>query len=305
MLQFDMTIVYIHGKENTVADGLSRLPPNAFLEEWFNPTTEPHLAWHPTIAVTLQLAADAHILDQIKVITTSATSLGITEANGLCSLEGERRLYWRPRLFTLAASPRLYSPQRGDTLSIQRDSMQNDLFLSQELFLNLATTTPWLVPRSLGHRVILDRPSHSMSRWLFPSLPLPPVIAHAQGAHMHQLIASIIGFRLPPRDASLARPTTPFGTTTPPFGNYARHSSYCGTATSTQGLVRRSARTRLVTRFKLGYKCAPAGTAPQGDDRIGRRVRYRAVGAMCALWTSTWRRRWLAEDGFLFMCDCE
>ncbi|TFK49414.1 hypothetical protein OE88DRAFT_1646441 [Heliocybe sulcata] len=101
-----------------------------------------------------------------------------------------------------------------------------------------------------------------MSRWSFPSSPLPPVGARAQGTHTHQLIASIIGFRLPPRDASLARPTTPFGTTAPPFGNYACHSSYCGTASSTQGLIQRSARTRLIARFKLGYKRAPAGTTP-------------------------------------------
>ncbi|TFK46711.1 hypothetical protein OE88DRAFT_1775747 [Heliocybe sulcata] len=50
------------------------------------------------------------------------------------------------------------------------------------------------VPRSLGCRVILDRPSHSMSRLSFPSSPSPPVGSHAQGARTHQLTASIIGF---------------------------------------------------------------------------------------------------------------
>ncbi|TFK48348.1 hypothetical protein OE88DRAFT_1647311 [Heliocybe sulcata] len=144
-----------------------------------------------------------------------------------------------------------------------------------------------------------------MPRLSFPSLPLLPVGAHAQGAHTHQLIASIIGFRLPPHNASLARPTSPFSTTAPLFGNYAHHSSYCGTAASMQGLIRHSARTRLVAHFKLGYKRAPAGTTLRGDDRIGRRVGYRVVGVMCALWMSARHKRWLAEVGFLFMFDCE
>ncbi|TFK45519.1 hypothetical protein OE88DRAFT_1784482, partial [Heliocybe sulcata] len=206
------------------------------------------------------------------------------------SLEGERRLYWRPRLFTLAASPRLYSPQHGDTHSIQRDSMQTDLFWSRELFLDSATTTHKPRPPDLSDRVNGNSAQHSPvgpeeSRPSSHSrLPIPlnvppvvPIIAFAARrvacsgrpyASTHRLHHR---FRLPPRDASLARPTTPFGTTVPLFGNYARHSSYCGTAASTQGLVRRGARTRLVARFKLGYECNQAGTAPRGNDRIGRK----------------------------------
>ncbi|TFK45683.1 hypothetical protein OE88DRAFT_1649116 [Heliocybe sulcata] len=127
------------------------------------------------------------------------------------------------------------------------------------------------VLRSLGPQVILDRPSHSMPRLSFPSSPLPPIGAHAQGTHMHQFTASIISFWLPPHDASLARPTSSFGTTAPLFGNYACHSSSCGIATSTQGLIQHGARTRLTACFKLGYERAHAGTTPHGDDRIGRR----------------------------------
>jgi Integrase zinc binding domain len=33
MLQYNLTITYIHGEDNTVADALSRLPPNCFPDE--------------------------------------------------------------------------------------------------------------------------------------------------------------------------------------------------------------------------------------------------------------------------------
>jgi hypothetical protein len=33
MSQYDLTITYIHGEDNTVADALSRLPPNYFPDE--------------------------------------------------------------------------------------------------------------------------------------------------------------------------------------------------------------------------------------------------------------------------------
>ena len=33
MSQYDLTITYIHGEDNTVADALSRLPPNCFADE--------------------------------------------------------------------------------------------------------------------------------------------------------------------------------------------------------------------------------------------------------------------------------
>ncbi|TFK56465.1 hypothetical protein OE88DRAFT_1741554, partial [Heliocybe sulcata] len=197
------------------------------------------------------------------------------------SLEGERRLYWRPRLFTLAGSSRLYSPQHGDTLSIQRDSMQNDLFWSWELFLDSATMTHKPRPLDLSDRVNGNsaqhspvspeesRPSsHSRSTIPLNIPPVVPIIASAarQGACSGRTYASTHRlhhrFWLSPRDASLARPTTPFGTTAPLFGNYARHSSYCGTTASTQGLVRRSARTRLIAHFKLGCERTHAGTAP-------------------------------------------
>ncbi|TFK54385.1 hypothetical protein OE88DRAFT_1642917 [Heliocybe sulcata] len=118
-----------------------------------------------------------------------------------------------------------------------------------------------------------------MSRLSFPSSPPPPIGAHAQGTHTHQITASIIGFRLPPHNASLAQPTSSSGTTAPLFSNYARHSSYCGIAASTQGLVRRGVRTRLAARFKLGYEHTHAGTAPQGDDRTAPEFppEYKAV----------------------------
>ncbi|TFK45676.1 hypothetical protein OE88DRAFT_1649109 [Heliocybe sulcata] len=168
--------------------------------------------------------------------------------------------------------------------------MQTDLFWSRELFLDSATMTRKPRPPDLSDRVngtsAQHRPvgpeesrpsSHSRSTIPLNVPPVVPIIAFAArrvacSGHPYASTHCLHHrFRLPPRDASLARPTTPFGTTAPLFGNYARHSSYCGTAASTQGLIRRGARTRLVARFKLGYECTQAGTAPRGNDRIGRK----------------------------------
>ncbi|TFK53161.1 hypothetical protein OE88DRAFT_1643831 [Heliocybe sulcata] len=136
-------------------------------------------------------------------------------------------------------------------------------------------------------------PSHSRSTIPLNVPPVVPIIAFAARrvacsgrpyASTHRLHHR---FRLPPRDASLTRPTTPFDTAAPLFGNYARHSSYCGTAASTQGLVRRGARTRLVARFKLGYERTHAGTVPRGNDRIGRKVSSRRKSFLQSIRLST------------------
>ncbi|TFK45686.1 hypothetical protein OE88DRAFT_1649119 [Heliocybe sulcata] len=161
---------------------------------------------------------------------------------------------------------------------------------SQRLFLDMATTTcrlrrPDLSDRVTGnlaqHSLVGSEASrlssHSRSTIALNVLPVVPIITSAtcrgacSGCSYASITTSIISFWLPSCDASPTQPTSSFSTTAPLFGNYTRHSSSCGIATSTQGLVQHGARTRLTACFKLGYERAHAGTAPQGDDRIGRR----------------------------------
>ena len=51
-----MTITYIHGEDNTVADTLSRLPPNLFPDKIISPTAE------SGVNAILQIVSDASIL---------------------------------------------------------------------------------------------------------------------------------------------------------------------------------------------------------------------------------------------------
>ena len=60
MSQYDLTITYIHGEDNTVADTLSRLPPNCFANE----RTEPICA--ESINAILTITTDRDILERIK-----------------------------------------------------------------------------------------------------------------------------------------------------------------------------------------------------------------------------------------------
>ncbi len=55
MSQYDMTIIYIRGEDNCVADALSRIPPNAF----------PNELNQPPIASVLSITSDRDILDAI------------------------------------------------------------------------------------------------------------------------------------------------------------------------------------------------------------------------------------------------
>lgn len=64
--QYNMTITYIHGKDNTVADALSRVPPNAFPDE-LGDEVQPHEHWiriH-SVNVILSITADRHVLNNI------------------------------------------------------------------------------------------------------------------------------------------------------------------------------------------------------------------------------------------------
>jgi hypothetical protein len=71
MSQYDFSIVYIPGEDNTVADALSRLPPNTFPNEHDTPT-QPHAIWSlPTVAAVLSLSADASILAEMAHMLSS------------------------------------------------------------------------------------------------------------------------------------------------------------------------------------------------------------------------------------------
>jgi hypothetical protein len=58
--QYDMTVTYIHGEDNTVADALSRLSPNSFKDEI------PPLVDVDPVSVILTVTSDHDILNEIK-----------------------------------------------------------------------------------------------------------------------------------------------------------------------------------------------------------------------------------------------
>jgi RNase H-like domain found in reverse transcriptase len=58
--QYDMTIIYIRGEDNTVADALSHLPPNCFPDESNGPMPE------NTVNAILSVTLDVEILEMIK-----------------------------------------------------------------------------------------------------------------------------------------------------------------------------------------------------------------------------------------------
>ena len=64
---YDMTITYIQGEDNTVADALSRVPPNTFPDE-FAENSQPHEVWmraHLVNAI-LSITTDQQVLNTIK-----------------------------------------------------------------------------------------------------------------------------------------------------------------------------------------------------------------------------------------------
>ena len=106
MSQYDMTMVYILGEDNTVADALSRVPDGAFPRVTDNPThgTQETLlgAVRLGINATLAITIDPTVIQSIqngykhddfckKVIATAPSTLGVTNANNLWYI-GDRLL---------------------------------------------------------------------------------------------------------------------------------------------------------------------------------------------------------------------
>lgn len=61
--QYECTISYIKGEDNTVADALSRLPSKSFADEQ---CFEPHITWSsPSVNAVLRVATDSAVLDEI------------------------------------------------------------------------------------------------------------------------------------------------------------------------------------------------------------------------------------------------
>lgn len=62
--QYECTISYIKGEDNTVADALSRLPAGTFADELLH---EPHAAWSGnTVGAVMRVATDLAVLEDIK-----------------------------------------------------------------------------------------------------------------------------------------------------------------------------------------------------------------------------------------------
>ena len=87
MSQYDMTIVYIPGEDNTVADALSCVPAGAFPGEDHD---QVRLGVNATLTITADLSVlcsiqDGYAKDDFcqKVITTAPTTLGVSTSNGL------------------------------------------------------------------------------------------------------------------------------------------------------------------------------------------------------------------------------
>ena len=92
--QYDMMITYIRGEDNTVADALSHLPPDCFLDELNNPMSA------NTIGAVLSVTSDDEILRSIKAgyqedefckCVASSSMKGWTQSNGLWYI-GDRLL---------------------------------------------------------------------------------------------------------------------------------------------------------------------------------------------------------------------
>jgi hypothetical protein len=181
--QYDFTIVYIPGEDNTVADALSRVPPDAFPDEKLSETE-----WsRNSINAILSISTDENILKSIKegytvdpfckkLITNGTSVHGVTERNGLWYI-GDRLLIphfadLRENLFRLAhdttghfGSEKSYASLRDHYYwpNMRRDLELGYIPSCPECQRNKSRTTkppgplhPLPIPDSRGDSVALD-----------------------------------------------------------------------------------------------------------------------------------------------------
>src|ERR1700683_5131870 len=114
--QYDFSFIYIRGEDNTVTDALSRVAPNAFLDENTD-NLPPHTIWSNSINAVLLVTTDTTVLVDIiqgykldtfckKVVESGSNMKGVRESNGLWYI-GDRLLIprvadIRENLFRLA-----------------------------------------------------------------------------------------------------------------------------------------------------------------------------------------------------------
>ena len=93
MLQYDITITYIHGEDNTVADALSRLPPNCFLGEYDN---VPKVSVNAVMSITtdqdiLKMTQAGYLKDEFCKGVATSNMKGCHQSNRLWYI-GDRLL---------------------------------------------------------------------------------------------------------------------------------------------------------------------------------------------------------------------
>lgn len=192
--QFDMTISYIRGEDNTVADALSRLPDDPLEEvEDFDPNEVPcwqaWLARHPVASVqsSLEISADNRLLESIiegyanddfcrKFVTGQKILPNVREVNNLWYI-GDRLLIprignIREELFRLAhdclghfGSEKAYAALRDSYYwpNMRRDLEESYIPSCESCLRNKSPTTkprgplhPLPIPEQRGDSVAID-----------------------------------------------------------------------------------------------------------------------------------------------------
>jgi hypothetical protein len=87
MSKYDMSIVYIHGEDNTVAHTLSQLPPNCFPDR-----QTPINAINAVLSIetdnsVLQKIKSGYLTDEFCLRVASSSMKGWQQSNSLCILE--------------------------------------------------------------------------------------------------------------------------------------------------------------------------------------------------------------------------
>jgi hypothetical protein len=191
MSQYDMTITYIAGEDNSIADALSRVPEGAFPSESVDKVT-PHFSSQfandtPGIHATISITADPSVLKTIrngysddefckKVILSAPSTAGISTSNGLWYI-GDRLLIpctgtIREDLFRLAhdtvghfGADKSYATLQDAYYwpNMQRDLEKAYIPLCTDCLCNKSATTkpsgplhPLPIPDGRGNSVAID-----------------------------------------------------------------------------------------------------------------------------------------------------